>query len=286
MLRAVSRERDGQGVSVRAISRAKVATAITSQMRDWVLNGELAPGEQLPGHRELAQMFGVSMAAVREAISALVGAGLLETQPGRGTFVSRSPRVEVASPAWLGVPEDEQELRELVEARRALEGAVARLAARRATGDQVRALRAAVAVMRQHLTNPTAFLEADVTFHMVMATAAQNRVLLRTMYAIRSLLRRELELNLRRWLARHGDVAHSADSHARLADAIAAHDPDAAGSIMEEILQRAAGYLEQGEPGRAPSRAEPRDPMGQAAVEREGRHPAVARARRRKGTAS
>jgi GntR family transcriptional regulator, transcriptional repressor for pyruvate dehydrogenase complex len=268
-------------VRVRAINRPNLAMAITSQMRDWVLNGELAPGEQLPGHRELAQMFGVSMAAVREAISALVGAGVLEAQPGLGTFVSWSPRVEVASATWLGAPEDEQELRELIEARRALEGTIARLAAQRATDDQVRALRAAVADMRRHVTNPTAYLESDVTFHMVMATAAQNRVLLRTMYAIRSLLRRELLLNLRRALSRHGDISYSADSHARLAEAIAAHDPDAAGSIMEEIVQRAAGYLEEREPGSDQSKE--RGPIGLAARERERRHRAAASAKGERG---
>lgn len=240
--------RSAAGLKVRAIVRPSVSSAVAAQLRDMVINGELAAGEQLPAHRDLAELFGVSVATVREAISALAAAGVLEASPARGTFVSRPLRVDAGSPAWLGAPADEAGMRELVEARGALEGTLAGLAAERATPEQIAVLRDLVAEMRRHLTDPQRYLDADVALHMAVATAAQNRVLLRAMYAIRSLLRQELELNLQRGLARYGDVGYSADSHQRLVEAIAAHDPAAARAIVAEIVTRAAGYLEPAHP--------------------------------------
>lgn len=220
---------------------------ITAQLRDMILNGQLQPGERLPGHRELARMFGVSVTSVREALSALISAGILETQAGSGTFVSRTPQLDSTFSTWLGVANDENEMRELIEARAVLERTIAGFAAQRATPEHVQQLQQVVAEMRSHLTDPEKYLEADVTFHMTMAVAAQNRVLLRAMYAIRSLLRRELQLNLERGLARHGDVSYSVISHERLVEAIAVHDKPRAEAIIDEIMVRVTGYLN--EPG-------------------------------------
>lgn len=231
-------------MKIQAIHRSTLANMIIAQLRDMILNGQLKPGERLPGHRDLARMFGVSVTSVREAISALLSAGILETQAGYGTFVSRTPQLDAAFSTWLGVANDENEMRELIEARGVLERTIARLAAMRATSEQIQQLREVVSEMRGYLTNPEKYLEADLTFHMTMAAAAQNRVLLRAMYAIRTLLRRELQLNLEHGLARHGDVTYSVVSHEKLVEAIAAHDPIAAEAVMDEIMKRAAGYLD------------------------------------------
>ena len=231
-------------MKIQAIHRSTLANMIIAQLRDMILNGQLKPGERLPGHRDLARMFGVSVTSVREAISALLSAGILETQAGYGTFVSRTPQLDAAFSTWLGVANDENEMRELIEARGVLERTIARLAAMRATSEQIQQLREVVSEMRGYLTNPEKYLEADLTFHMTMAAAAQNRVLLRAMYAIRTLLRRELQLNLEHGLARHGDVTYSVVSHEKLVEAIAAHDPIAAEAVIDEIMKRVAGYLD------------------------------------------
>jgi GntR family transcriptional repressor for pyruvate dehydrogenase complex len=245
-------------VKIQAINRPNLSTIIAAQLRDMVLNGELKPGDQLPGHRDLARRFGVSITAVREAISALMAAGVLQTHPGRGTFVSRSPRLDVESFTSLGTPTDQAEMRELVEARMVLERALVGLAARRATPEHVEALRRLVADMRGHLTDPEEYLAADVGFHMAVAVAAQNRVLRRAMFATRTLLKRELQLNTERGLDRYGDLAYSVVSHEQLVEAIAARDPDAADAIIEEIVARAAGYLDdERQPGESASEPTP-----------------------------
>ena len=229
-------------MKVQVLARPNLSTAIVAQLRDMVMNGELRPGEQLPGHRELARMFGVSVTSVREAISALVSAGVLEAQQGRGTFVSTSLRPDVGSSTWLGQPLNEGEHTELVEAREVLECALARLAAQRATDEQVQSLRAAVEEMALNTRDAERYLEADLAFHMTLAAAAHNRVLLRAMHAIRSMLRREIQVGLERELAEEGELKRGLMWHAGLADAIAAHDAPRAEAttlqMMEDQLAR------------------------------------------------
>ncbi len=75
-------------MSVRSIRRENLPASIAAELRRRIIQGELEPGAQLPGHRELASMYAVSVGSVREAISMLISAGLVETRAGRGTYVA------------------------------------------------------------------------------------------------------------------------------------------------------------------------------------------------------
>jgi len=232
---------------LRSVARPTLSASIVGQLRDLVLRGELKPGEQLPGHRDLAQAFRVSVPSVREAISALVTAGVLEAEPGRGTYVSRTLRPDLASPAVLGTPDHHDELDELVEARWGLECLLAVLAAQRATPERVAAMRRSAAVMRDHVTDPERYLEADVELHLQIALAAQNRVLQRAMHAIRALLKRAFRTTLDHDLARGVDVVKASVAlHERIIDAIEAHDPAAAEAAMDVLISRTRGTTRPG----------------------------------------
>jgi GntR family transcriptional repressor for pyruvate dehydrogenase complex len=237
---------------LQSVSRPSLPLSISRQLRDLVLGGDLKPGEQLPGHRDLAQLFGVSVPSVREAISALVTAGVLEAQPGRGTFVSQALLPDLGSLAVLGTLDSEEEIDELVEARWALELILTGLAARRATEAQIALLRRCVAEMDRRVDDSEGYLEADLEFHLQIATAARNRVLRRAMFAIRALLKRALRLNLERDVARGVDVRESVALHAQIVEAIAARDAAAAEAAMTQVVTRS---------GRTRHDADSRDPL-------------------------
>ena len=67
-------------MSVKPARRANLPASIASQLRGQILRGELGPGAQLPGHRDLASIYSVSVGSVREAISMLISTGLIETR--------------------------------------------------------------------------------------------------------------------------------------------------------------------------------------------------------------
>src|SRR5580765_512084 len=72
----------------RAVKTSRLYEQIVQQVEESILKGQLKPGDQLPAERDLAQSFGVSRTAVREAMKTLSEKGLVEAYSGRGTFVT------------------------------------------------------------------------------------------------------------------------------------------------------------------------------------------------------
>jgi DNA-binding transcriptional regulator YhcF (GntR family) len=70
------------------VRSSRLYEQIVQQVEDSIHKGTLKAGDQLPPERELAQQFGVSRTAVREAVKALHEKGLVEAYPGRGTFIT------------------------------------------------------------------------------------------------------------------------------------------------------------------------------------------------------
>src|SRR5713101_1514617 len=114
----------------RTVRTSRLYEQIVQQIEDSILKGALKPGDQLPAERELAQTFGVSRTAVREAVKALREKGLVEAYSGRGTFVtdgtSQVIRQSLGLVARIGQPDGSVHLAEV---RTILEPEIAALAA-------------------------------------------------------------------------------------------------------------------------------------------------------------
>jgi GntR family transcriptional repressor for pyruvate dehydrogenase complex len=222
--------------SVEPIRRANLPSSIADRLRGQIATGQLKPGEQLPGHRELAAMFSVSVGSVREAISMLVSEGLIATRAGRGTFVAEGS--DDLPPMWASSPLDRAKVEELIDAREVLEGAIAAWAAVRATPEQIEQLRSIIERMQDGDNDAAIFLHADVELHLLLAESGGNRYLHRAMTGIRSMLRRDLELGAELSIRRRGDLRFAVDEHRRLVEAIAARDPDGARAAMIQVINR------------------------------------------------
>jgi GntR family transcriptional repressor for pyruvate dehydrogenase complex len=223
-------------VSIIPARRPNLPEMIASNLRSQITRGDLPAGAQLPGHRELASMYSVSVGSVREAISMLVSSGLIETFAGRGTYVSATPARP--DPPHVGGRLQRNEIQELTEARRVIEVQLAALAAERATPEQIEALERATERMEAAAANAYDYPEADVDFHIVLAEAAGNRYLLQAMLGIRTLLKQDMELGAEAAIRRFGDLRPSVESHRRLLEAVADRDPDRAAEIADEIVAR------------------------------------------------
>lgn len=228
----------GTVVSTKFARRENVPATIAAQLRREIASGALPPGSQLPGHRELAANLSVSVGSVREAISMLISAGLVETRAGRGTFVAIDPGAGHAQRASDGRPLERQEVQELVEAREVIEVKLAAMAAERGTPAQVARLRACVEQMEIASSSPFDYPDADVEFHLALAEAAGNRYLLRAMLEFRSFLKQDMELGAEAAIRRFGDLRVSVESHRRLVDTIENGDVARAQAIATEIVRR------------------------------------------------
>jgi DNA-binding FadR family transcriptional regulator len=168
------------------VDRIRPAYAqVAAQLRSIILSGEISPGSRLPNEADMAQSFGVSRTTIREAIRVLSSQGLLVTERGvtGGTFVSRVNSQSVSDLLEIGLNvltgHEGLTITELLETRELIEGRAARLAASRRTNEDLAALDAMLA--DESAQSPdTPFedaFEAHTRFHLAIADAAHNRLL-------------------------------------------------------------------------------------------------------------
>jgi DNA-binding FadR family transcriptional regulator len=222
-------------MSARPVRRENLPATIAADLRRQILQGGLRAGTQLPGHRELAGVYSVSVGSVREAISMLVSARLVETRAGRGTYVVDGDGLSQGS---VGPPLDRRAVEELVEAREVIEVELAALAAERASPEQLARLAAAAERLEAAASSPRAYGDADVEFHLVLAEAAGNRYLHRALTDVRALLAHDMELAAEVAIRRFGDLGFSVDSHRQLAQAVAERDSARAREILAAMVRR------------------------------------------------
>src|SRR5271170_586223 len=184
--------RAGENPVYKVVRTSRLYEKIVQQIEESVLKGILKPGDQLPAERELAQTLGVSRTAVREAIKTLREKGLVEAYTGRGTFITneRSQAIRHSLDRMIKINQPEG-FQQLAEARSILEPEIAALAAMRTEEQHLTMMREAVAVMDRAQRDPDAFIEADLDFHLALAEAAGNQIILSLIDSIVGLLREQ-----------------------------------------------------------------------------------------------
>ena len=177
---------------------------------------------------------------MREALAALSLIGLIEIRHGDGTYLKRADSPLLPQVVEWGLLLGEQHTNDLIEARQRIEVVVAGLAAERRSEDDLAALEACLGRMESQaeLGDVTAFVDADVEFHLVLAEAAGNSALRDVLNSIQSLLRA--------WIGRviaEGHEQSSYEEHVPIFQAVQAQDPVAASAAMDAHMRSAAGRL-------------------------------------------
>jgi len=217
----------------KVIQSSRLYEQIVQQIEQAILKGELIQGSQLPAERDLAEQFGVSRTAVREAIKALQEKGLVDAFPGRGTFVTNGTSNSLRrSLDRIVKSEDSDGGAYLVEVREILEPEIAALAAVRADYQDLAAMREAVEAMNSAGRDPDAYIEADLDFHLALAEAAANPIVLSLIDSIVGLLR-EQRMRISRV---EGGPERGQHYHRSILEAVERHDPQGARAAMQAHL--------------------------------------------------
>ncbi len=219
----------------KTIQASRLYEQIVQQIEESILKGELTEGSQLPAERDLAKQFGVSRTAVREAIKALQEKGLVDAFPGRGTFVTNGTSNSMRRSLDRIIKGGETDgWAYLVEVREILEPEIAAMAAVRADEQDVAAMREAVDVMDHARRDSDAFIEADLDFHLALAEAAANPIVLSLIDSIVGLLR---EQRLRTFHV-DGGPDRGQHHHKLILEAIERHDQQGARKAMQAHLSQ------------------------------------------------
>jgi GntR family transcriptional repressor for pyruvate dehydrogenase complex len=219
----------------KVVQTSRLYEQIVRQIEDSILKGELKEGEQLPPERDLALQFGVSRTAVREAVKTLREKGLVEAYPGRGTFITNGTShsfKHTLDRMMRGGPVEGTA--NLTEVREILEPEIAALAAQRADEEMVSAMREAITVMDKSRSDAEAFIEGDLDFHLALAEAAANPLILSLIDSIVGLLR---EQRMRTYFVQ-GGPERGQYHHKRILEAIEHRDPQGAREAMRAHLRQ------------------------------------------------
>lgn len=211
---------------------------VVDQIRTSIMLGRFRPGETLPPERQLAEFLQVSRTTVREAVSVLVGEGILEVRRGRGggLFVRALTADEDAVRQVLHANRDR--MQEVFDFRLAVESFAARYAAERRTRGDLQELRRLLAVMDEVVctlhgddSSLTAqFVRVDTRFHLRIAEAARSPWLYQAVTTARVEMFRPVGAIFKRLESNANDL------HEQIVDAIEERDGDKAAQFMFEHI--------------------------------------------------
>lgn len=228
---------------VSRIRRTTASDEVFKALHDSILSGELKPGDRLPSQRELAERLDVSRSTLREAIHKLVALGLVAPKQGVGTII-----VEDGDPLRYMRSLDDHFLldgvsaRDFLEARLVIETAVAKLAVKRAQEEQ----RCFLEEVLRHQERAAAqgdmeeFSRLDTEFHITLARASGNRVLVRLEETVLDLLRQFI----RKVSDLPGAVEDALRFHSKIARAVREGDAEKAEQIMASHLADVARRIQ------------------------------------------
>jgi DNA-binding FadR family transcriptional regulator len=226
---------------VRQVVRAR--QQVEEQLREAILLGQFAQGDKLPPETELAQQFGVSRPTVREALGALVSAGLIRKIPGvaGGSFVnsvnpdslSQLLSESMATTLRLGT----LNIGEITQVRRVLEIPSARWAAENRTQEHLEELRSIVERQRTTTIDDPDIPAYDRAFHTTIGQASGNRLLAAFVAAVHGVTHPAEYLEVTREVARK-----TVKQHIAITAALEAGNPAGAAKAMAEHLDYVLRY--------------------------------------------
>lgn len=218
------------------VKTRKVYEEIVGQIKQLIIDGKLQPGDKLLSERELSEKLNVSRASVREAFSALEMMGIISIRPGEGSFVRQVSYEGMLEPLSFLLQVEISNITQVLEVRKILEVETAALAARRATPEALEEIRRSLDYMNEELDSGGIGDRADDAFHLALAQAADNPVLVKVMSTITDLMTNTFRASRQKlFLVDHmADVLH--ESHQSIYEAILAKEPKVARMRMRDHL--------------------------------------------------
>ncbi len=234
------------------IRRSKLHELVSRKLEDMIRSGELKPGDRLPSERDIMAAYGIGRPAVREALLSLQSRGFIATESGRRARVTTPTPDSVFTTldSVVGMMISRQEsLKNLCDARKFIEAAMARQAALTIDKARLKQLHDALEANRMAIGNRDLFMETDIEFHRILFLVSDNPVFAAVHTALVNWL-------MERWsLIRRDEKTESLayQGHLQIANAVQKGDADAAERAMNKHLSSSwsiwARQLEASESG-------------------------------------
>ncbi len=229
----------GKTVSLlKPLNKTKLYEEIVEQLKNRIINRDIAPGEKLPAERTLAQMLTVNRSTVRAALGKLESMGLVEIRHGEGVYVKdylESGSLELVKDLlFKNNALDMDVFKNLMDLRQLLVPEMAYCAAQNRTDKDLARLESLVSE-----TDEKSIGNRDMRLHHLIARASGNVLYVVLLNAFTSQMNEYYDL----YFSDMENRANTLVFHKDIYQAIKNREPDKAKQIMKDVLKSAVGKI-------------------------------------------
>lgn len=224
----------GRGVlpAVPLLQRQNLAGRVVLILKHFILDQGLAVGDRLPAERQLAEALNVSRTVLREALSQLIGEGIVGRATPRRLLVADFDRARVAA-ELVGLREEGAALQHLIELRVFVEIGALEVIVRRLTAAHLAAIEHWVVEGEEHLRAHLPLSLVDAHFHAALLRATENPAIEAFLPIIEENLRQSLIAAPRQFGGSGvADDFRVVAEHRQIFEALKRRDADAARLLM------------------------------------------------------
>ena len=222
-----------RSMNYKTVKRKSTPELVMKQILKSIESGQMKPGDKLPTEHRLSEMFGVGRSTIREATSTLSMLGYLQSIQGKGCFVRENLDPVKATGIALQDMQAATNIIDLVEVREILECNAARLAARRADSEDIERIQNACLKMKETMSGLNRFIEDDFDFHIALARASKNQLILEMMKHIVEKVHKEYDKFRIKTLFQRDQAVLTAE---QIVNFVARGEGEKAASSMQEHL--------------------------------------------------
>lgn len=221
----------------KSIKPKKIYEEVSEAILGMIKNGTLKPGDKLLPVHQLAEQFQVGRSAVREALSALRAMGLIEMKQGEGTYVKNFTPSALTSSLSTTLLMKQEDIVNLFEVRKVLEVGVVGAAALKRTDENIHNIKHWLDEMQKGMGDEQAGEKADFHFHMAIAEASHNNILLELMNHVSEMIAEAIGETRRIILYGEQTTAERLlEEHRKIYEAVLENDVEAAQQAMQNHL--------------------------------------------------
>jgi GntR family transcriptional repressor for pyruvate dehydrogenase complex len=219
-------------------SKDNVTQLLILKFQEMLREGVLTQGTRLPPERELAAHFNVARSSLRQALKVLEIMGIITQKVGDGSYLNTDTSAVLAVPMEFLFLLDDTSVEELTELRLLMEPGLARLAAQRASADDIALLRKSIKDLESSSKDKLKLVSSDLLFHRAIFAASKNRAASSLFQTIHRAMAKMIMVT-----SQLVELEHTLSFHKPIMHAIEQRNGDLAATLMTDHLKDATALL-------------------------------------------
>lgn len=219
-------------------AKGDVTQGLITQFQQMLRDGKLIQGDRLPPERELAAHFNVARSSLRQALKVLEILGVITQRVGDGSYLNSDVAAILSVPLEFLFLLDDTTVEDLTELRLLMEPGLARLAALRASSEDIAMLRQSILDQENSSNDKLKLVSSDLLFHRAIFRASKNRTAGNLFHNIHRAMAKMMLVT-----SQLVELEHTLAFHKPIMHAIEEHDGDLASRLMKEHLEDARELL-------------------------------------------